>query len=280
MSKPTEAAWAALKKLCWYLVGLPRMVFQYAWQDVSDVDIYTDTDWAGCPRTRKSTSGGCVMLGTHLIKSWSSTQTSVALSSGEAEFNGVVRGAGIGLGFQSLLADLGVQVPLRVWTDSSAAIGICSRQGLGKLRHLDTHTLWIQQAVRSKRVDLRKIPGERNPADLFTKHSLSREKLVQLTSLFDCRYSGGRAAAAPQTRTTAGTKGTLAEVNALDESTPIMPHRMYDQAALDELYPSLEVVDAVDDEEIEVDPVLIHGMEIVEDIVDRALNFGRRRLQK
>ena len=146
------------------------MISQYAWQDISDVDIYTDTDWAGCPRTRKSTSGGCVMLGTHLIKSLSSTQTSVALSSGEAEFNGVVRGAGIGLGFQSLLADLGVQVPLRVWTDSSAAIGICSRQGLGKLRHLDTHTLWIQQAVRSKRVDLRKIPGERNPADLFTKH--------------------------------------------------------------------------------------------------------------
>ena len=280
MSKPTEAAWSALKRLCRYLVGLPRMIFKYAWQDISDVDIYTDTDWAGCPRTRKSTSGGCVMLGTHLIKSWSSTQTSVALSSGEAEFNGVVRGSGIGLGFQSLLSDLGVQVPLRVWTDSSAAIGICSRQGLGKLRHLDTHTLWIQQAVRSKRVDLRKIPGERNPADLFTKHSLTREKLMQLTGLFDCRFSGGRAAAAPQTRTTAGIKGTLAEVHALEECTPIMPHRVYEREALDELYPPLAVADAVDDEEDEVDPVLAHGMEIVEDIVDRAVNFGRRRLQK
>ena len=103
---------------------------------------------------------------------------------------------------------------------------------------------------------------------------------MQLPTRFDCRYSGGRAAEAPQTRTTAGTKGTLAEVNALDESTPIMPHREYDKEALDELYPSLEVADAVDDEEAEVDPVLLHGMEIVEDIVDRALNFGRRRLQK
>ena len=86
------------------------------------------------------------------------------MSSGEAEFNGVVRGAGVGLGYQSLLRDLGIQVGLRVWTDSSAAIGICSRQGLGKLRHLDTHTLWVQQAVRSRRVDLRKIAGEVNPA--------------------------------------------------------------------------------------------------------------------
>ena len=95
------------------------------------------------------------MLGGHLIKSWSSTQSGVALSSGEAEFNGVVRGAGIGLGYQSLLKDLGQELPVRVWTDSSAAIGICSRQGLGKVRHLDTHTLWVQQAVRAGRIDLR-----------------------------------------------------------------------------------------------------------------------------
>ena len=110
------------------------------------------------------------MLGCHTIKHWSSTQTSVALSSGEAEFAGVIRGAGQGLGYQALLKDLGIDAPLRVWTDSSAAIGICSRQGLGKLRHLDTHTLWIQQAVRLGRVDLRKVDGEVNPADLLTKH--------------------------------------------------------------------------------------------------------------
>ena len=81
------------------------------------------------------------MLGRHLIKTWSSTQASVTLSSGEAEFNGVVRGAGIGMGYRSLMQDLGHELGIRVWTDSSAAIGICSRQGLGKPRHLDTHTL-------------------------------------------------------------------------------------------------------------------------------------------
>ena len=109
-------------------------------------------------------------------KTWSSTQSSVSLSSGEAEFNGVVRGAGVGLGYRSLLRDLGHEVPLRLWTDSSAALGICSRQGLGRLRHLDTHTLWVQQAVRAKQIDLRKIAGEVNPADMFTKHSLTRER--------------------------------------------------------------------------------------------------------
>ena len=109
------------------------------------------------------------------MESWSSTQPSVALSSGGAEFNGVVRGSGIAVSTQSLLRDLGHELPVRVWTGSSAAIGVCTRQGLGKLRHLDTHTLWVQHAVRSGRIDLGKVFGEENPADIFTKHSLTRD---------------------------------------------------------------------------------------------------------
>ena len=54
------------------------------------------------------------MVGQHAVKHWSSTQQSVTLSSGEAEFAGVIRGAGQGLGYQALLRDLGVELPLRV----------------------------------------------------------------------------------------------------------------------------------------------------------------------
>ena len=72
------------------------------------------------------------MLGRHLIKSWSSTQGPVSLSSGEAEFYGVGKAAGVTLGYQALLEDLGVKLPVRVWTDSSAAIGICSPAANGK----------------------------------------------------------------------------------------------------------------------------------------------------
>jgi len=290
MSKPTEASWTALKRLCRYLVGLPRMVFRFRWQEASHVDVFTDTDWAGCPRTRKSTSGGCVILGAHAVKSWSTTQSSIALSSGEAEFNGVVKGAGVGLGYQSLLRDLGIDVPVRVWTDSSAAVGICSRQGLGKLRHIDTHTLWVQQAVRSKRIELRKVSGEVNPADLFTKHSLTREKLIGLTKLFDCEYRGGRAESAPKLRDSHGTKDTLRELWTVREGNdhateiptePIIPHRVFDQPLLDRLYPPLGIGE--DDEHMEeedVDPILRHGMKLAEGICDQANAFGRRRTEK
>ena len=57
------------------------------------------------------------------------------MRSGEVESYGVVKAAGIALGYQALLADLGVELPVRVWIDSSATMGICGRQGLGKLRH-------------------------------------------------------------------------------------------------------------------------------------------------
>ena len=119
-------------------------MYNYPLQEAHKIDVYADTDWAGCAKTRKSTSGGCIMLGAHTIKHWSSTQPTVSLSSGEAEFYGVVRASGYGLGYQSLLANLGVDAGVRVWTDASVSIRICSRQGLGKLRHIDTHTLWIQ----------------------------------------------------------------------------------------------------------------------------------------
>ncbi len=226
------------------------------------------------------------MMGGHTIKTWSSTQTGVALSSGEAELNGVLKGSAMGLGFQSMLKDLGISVPLRVWTDSSAAIGICNRQGVGKLRHLDTHLLWIQQAVRSRRVDLRKISGDVNPADLFTKHLASSERVAMLVKLHGCSFASGRASSAPQTRTGQSGKRTIAEadLNAAEhEQAVIMPHLEFTREALDVLYPSLMAPQNVQEDEEENwdswDKVLAKGEQIVEEIRKRTITEGRRRCE-
>ena len=88
--------------------------------------------------------------------------------------------------------------PLMVWTDSEAAMGTAGRQGLGKLRRLECHSLWLQQRLRRKEFRLFKINGKENPANLFTKHSESANKLDRLISLFNCKIVVGRPAAAPQ----------------------------------------------------------------------------------
>ena len=206
MSSPTQLGATALKRVGRFLEGKRRLVIKYPWQQVNALDVYTDTDWAGCVRTRKSTSGGGLVLGSHLIKSWSSTQSSVALSSGEAEYYGAVRAGGVGLGYQSLLGDLGIRLPIRVWTDSTATIGICGRDGLGKLRHIDTQCLWLQQKVRDGSLEIRKVKGTENPADLFTKHLGSAKVVENLLALFGCEYRGGRPANAPSLRTEQGTE--------------------------------------------------------------------------
>ena len=140
------------------------------------------------------------MIGQHCIRTWSSTQPSVTLSSGEAEYYGLVKAAGAGLGHQALMKDLGLEIPITVWTDSSAALGIATRSGLGKLRHLETHTLWVQEKVRTGAIAGKKVRGEVNPADLFTKHLASRENVHQLLGLFGCEYREGRAKSAPLLR--------------------------------------------------------------------------------
>jgi len=211
MANPTTLSLGALKRLGRFLTDRQRLVYTYPFQRADGIQVYTDTDWAGCPRTRRSTSGGAVMLGSHCLKAWSSTQPTVSLSSGEAEFYGLVKASGIGLGFKALLEDLGRDLPVTVWTDSSAAIGVVGRQGLGRLRHLDTHSLWVQQAVRSKRIAVRKVRGDDNVADLFTKHLTSRDRISYLLSLLGCHYLDGRASCAPALRRERLTKTTLHE---------------------------------------------------------------------
>ena len=58
----------------------------------------------------------------------------------------------------------------RIWADASAALGIVGRQGLGKVRHLDTNVLWVQEAALRKQLIYCKVKGEHNIADLMTKY--------------------------------------------------------------------------------------------------------------
>ena len=73
--------------------------------------------------------------------------------------------------------------------------------------------MWIQQKVREGSVELRKVRGDQNPADLFTKHLASNDKIKELLRLLGCEHATGRAALAPKLREATGTqKGELLEI--------------------------------------------------------------------
>ena len=138
------------------------------------------------------------MFGPHNVKHWSKTQTTVSLSSGEAELHGICSGVAMGMGLQSICRDLGFHYKLRLHSDATAAIGIARRRGMGKIRHLDCSDLWVQEKIRSQKIELVKVLGTENPADAFTKH-VPREILEKSMAKIGMHMAQGRPASAPDT---------------------------------------------------------------------------------
>ena len=193
MSKPSVADRRKLKRLGRYLKGRPRLVLLYPWSVGEGVlGAYSDSDWAGCRRTARSTSGGAIFYGVHLLKSWSATQKNITLSSAEAELVAAVKATTEALGIAQLSYDWGIELAVKVYIDSSAAIGIASRKGSGKMRHVRVGDLWIQELVEEEEIELRKVPGTRNPADAFTKN-LPQKVMEEHLETMGAEFRDGRA---------------------------------------------------------------------------------------
>ena len=110
------------------------------------------------------------MHGNHCIRTWSSTQATRAVSSGEAEFYAIVEGGSRGIGLKALGEDLGCKYKVTLYSDASAGRGMVFRKGAGRVRHLETKFFWIQDAVREGKFQLLKVKGKENPADVGTKY--------------------------------------------------------------------------------------------------------------
>ena len=193
MSSPTVFGLEGLKRIGRFLKHMPRVVQRFERQPPPrELVVFTDTNHAGCAVTRKTTSCSVVFYGPHCVQFTCTTQTVISLSTGESEWHGVVKGACVGLGMKSLSYDLThKELPLVLKPDSSAATGIGSRRGAGKVRHIDTSTLWLQQHVTNKTIILEKTPGETNVADLGTKH-LAGPKMLQLMRMLGLQHKEGR----------------------------------------------------------------------------------------
>ena len=91
------------------------------------------------------------------------------------------------IGLRSLAKDLGWNVGLQLKIDSSSAKAITSRLGAGKVRHLEVRFLWLQEVTRNKQLQVVKVRGKANPADVLTKPKSFREacELLSLVRVID-----------------------------------------------------------------------------------------------
>jgi hypothetical protein len=152
------------------------------------LDMFSDTDYAGCVETRRAMTCGQYFTDGQPIYGFARRQGVQSTSSGEAELYGASSVAFDGRLIKELFEWLGFEVVYNLHTDSSSAKSMINRDGVGGVKHLDVRALWLQQEREKNGLKVRKVAGERNPADLGTKaHPQARfDLLKQLCGIADC----------------------------------------------------------------------------------------------
>ena len=75
----------------------------------------------------------------------------------------MVNAASEGLGIMAMIQEFGRTVKLVMHVDASAALGIAQREGLGKLKHVQTHDLWLQSQAVKRALRMSKVDGTKSP---------------------------------------------------------------------------------------------------------------------
>ena len=186
--KPTHGHMRRAKRVLRYLRGTWHLATGL-YPEVGQLHIkaITDADLGGCSSTGRSTNGGLVLLNGCVIHAWSKQQSTVALSSAEAEFVSMSRGVVEIMFVRNFLeeAGLAVSTPM-IETDSRPAIDMCRKRMVGRVKHLDRSLYFVRELVESKSISLRHIPGHSNIADLLTKHVDQQTLLRHRAKILGC----------------------------------------------------------------------------------------------
>ena len=165
MSSPKQGEEIKLKRILRFLRKRPTTTYRYEWQDhPGELAGYTDSDWAGCTLTRRFTSGrsSCTV---RIFYSTIHGLKLVCLSSAEAELNAALKMGCEILGMSQFCSEFGYTMKTTINGDSSAVKGILACRGCGKVKHLEVKQLYLQEQVRSGKVEFQKISRKNNPSD-------------------------------------------------------------------------------------------------------------------
>ncbi|GKB40311.1 ribonuclease H-like domain-containing protein [Tanacetum coccineum] len=172
MHDPREPHFSALKRILRYVQGTLDYGLQLFSSTTDSLIAYSDADWAGCPTTRRSTSGYCVFLGNNLL-SWSSKrQPTLSRSSAEAEYRGVANAVAETCWIRNLLREL--HTPLSsatiVYCDNVSAVYLSSNPVQHqRTKHIEIDIHFVRDLVATGQVRVLHVPSRFQYADIFTK---------------------------------------------------------------------------------------------------------------
>jgi hypothetical protein len=172
MHAPTVSHCSMLKRVLRYLQGTATLGLHLLASTAPTITAYTDADWAGCPDTRRSTSGFAVFLGDSLV-SWSSKrQTTVSRSSAEAEYRGVANAVSECTWLRHLLRELHYDATKAtiVYCDNISSVYMARNPvHHRRTKHIEIDIHFVREKVALGELRVLQIPSARQFADIFTK---------------------------------------------------------------------------------------------------------------
>jgi hypothetical protein len=167
-----EEHWVAAKHVLRYLRGTMEYGLRYLGGDGVRLQGYTDSDWAGSEADRKSTSGCCFNLGSTVITWFSRKQTSVALSSTEAEYMATSMESCEAIWLRKLLTRLFDQEldPMVIYCDNQSCIKLSENPVFhDRSKHIEIRYHFIRDRIQKGAVKLQYISTDEQVADILTK---------------------------------------------------------------------------------------------------------------
>ena len=170
-SNPSKVHLNAAKRILRYLKGTLESTLMYSKSECASPTGYADANWAGDLDTRRSTSGNLFRMSGGAVSWASKTQSSVALSSSEAEYMALSMATQEATWIQKLLSDLKIDPqPIRIMEDNQGAIAIARNPvSHSRTKHIDIRYHYVREALERGIIDIEYCPTEFMAADLLTK---------------------------------------------------------------------------------------------------------------
>jgi hypothetical protein len=191
VSDPTKKHCGAVKRVLRYLVATVKLGIKYSASEVAPdrilVSGYSDADWGNDPETRKSVTGFVITIAGGAVAWAARRQTIVAQSTAEAEYVAACEATMEGRGIVNMLDEaldvIDMKSRLTMGVDNSAAIALAKPPTYNsKTRHIELRWHYIRDQVNRDLVEIYKVLGTENPADMFTK-ALPKDSLIKFCQM-------------------------------------------------------------------------------------------------
>lgn len=171
MEKPTVQDWNQIKRIFRYLRG--TVDYGIIYSKAEELKVYSDADFAGDKRTRRSTTGIVAIFSGGPISWTSQLQKVVATSTTEAEIISASEGAKELVWLKRLLSEL-IEMPGEVlptlYVDNASAIKLAKNPEYHRRsKHIEVRHFYVRERFLNGELKLEHIDGKDQLADLLTK---------------------------------------------------------------------------------------------------------------